>query len=107
MRSPASAPRGGYLEFRAGLANVTGEQREVDAWLDLYLLSGEPYPNNPFLGPAHFALGPYYEGFQNRNEYVPYFAPLGGPYTLFLRCGDYPDVWDESWFEFSVVPPGE
>ena len=100
-----SAPRGGYLEFRAGLANVTGEQREVDAWLDLYLLSGDPYPFNPLLGPAHFVMGPYYEGFQDREVYVPYFAPLGGPYTLFLRCGDYPEVWDESWFEFSVVPP--
>ena len=99
------APRGGYLEYRAGLANQTGESRVVDVWLDLYLLNGDPYPGNPFSGPITVTMGPYFEVVQERTEYVPYYAPLGGPYEICLRCGQYPTVWDETCFEFSVTPP--
>ena len=96
--------RGGLLEYRAGLKNNTDEEQTEDVWLDLYLINGEPYPKNPYLGPLSVTLGPNYEIVQNRQEYVPVIAPLGGPYTLFLRVGTYPDILDESFFEFDVVP---
>ena len=99
------APRGGHLEYRAGLANQTDESRIVDVWLDLYLLNGNPYPGNPFLGPMTITMGPYYEAVQERSEYVPYYTPLGGPYEICLRCGQYPTIWDETCFEFTVTPP--
>ena len=101
------APRGGHLEYRAGLANQTGESCRVDVWLDLYLLNGNPYPGNPFLSPMTITMGPYYEAVQERSEYVPYYTPLGGPYLVCLRCGEYPVVWDETCFEFTVTPPPE
>jgi len=96
--------RGGFLEFDAGLVNLANIAFKVDTWFDLYLINGAPYPNNPLLGPVVFTLGPYFEGIQTRNEYIPYYAPLGGPYTLYLRCGKYPVIWDTSYFEFTVAP---
>jgi parallel beta-helix repeat protein len=99
-----TAPRGGYLQFTAGLANTTQNYITVDAWLDLYIIGSKPYKGNPLAGPATFVIGPFYEGYQRRKLYVPYYAPLGGPYTLFLRCGQYPEVWYESFIEFSIVP---
>ena len=96
--------RGEYLEYRAGLINNTDEEQNVEAWLDLYLINGEPYPKNPYLGPISITLGPNHEVIQNRQEYVPVFAPLGGPYSLYLRVGPYPKVLDESFFEFDVAP---
>jgi len=99
------APRGGHLEYQAGLVNETGVSWMVDAWIDLYLLNGNPYPGNPYLGPISVSMGPFYEAVQERDEYVPNYAPLGGPYEVCLRCGPYPVVWDETCFEFSVTPP--
>ena len=96
--------RGEYLEYRAGLINNTDEEQSVDVWLDLYLINGEPYPKNPYLGPISITLGPNHEVIQNRQEYVPVLAPLGGPYSLYLRVGPYPNILDESFFEFDVVP---
>jgi hypothetical protein len=101
------APRRGYLEFRAGLTNMTDTVQQVDAWLDLYLIGGKPYKENPLEGPVTFTLGPYLKRVLDRTHYVPSNTPLGGPYTLYLRCGQYPAVWDESWFEFDVVPASE
>ena len=95
---------GGHLEFDAGLVNLTGIVFSVDIWFDLYLIDGSPYPQNPLLGPVVFTLGSFYEGFQTRREYIPLFTPLGGPYTLHMRCGKYPEIWDSSSFEFTVAP---
>ncbi len=101
------APRGGYLYYRAGLANVSDKTRTVDVWLDLYLLNGDPYPGNPFAGPITITMRGLHEAIQDRQIYVPYYAELGGPYELCLRCGQYPFIWDESCFEFTVTPSTE
>ncbi len=101
------APRRGFLEFQAGLSNQTTDFQYVDAWLDLYLINGSPYPDNPLQGPIGITMGPLYEGIQDRRLYVPNYTPLGGPYKLYLRCGEYPDIWNESYFEFTVAPARE
>ncbi len=100
-----SVKRGECLSFDVALENISDQMITFDAWIDIYLISGTPHPRNPLWGPAGITLGP---GSVVEESYttspVPGYAPLGGPYNLFLRGGKHPLKINESSFEFYVIP---
>ena len=49
------------------------------------------------------AVAPFSEVRKDLNLHIPLTAPPGGPYTLFLDCGPYPDIFHESFFEFTIT----
>jgi thiol-disulfide isomerase/thioredoxin len=96
-------PRGGKLKYLATVANNSDEAQDFDAWGEVYLRSGMPYPGNPVVGPKAMHLTPGESVSKNVQHPVPGKAPLG-TYTYKLIVGVYPDeVIDESVFEFTIV----
>ena len=92
------------LRFRVSLSNLLDQEKRFHAWLDLYLVNGEPYANNPVDGPEWITLegsevleGPY------RLSIFP-GAPPGGPFSLCLSAGGYPSLMsDEACFDFYII----
>lgn len=102
-RGSINVPRGDSLRFTASIKNWTDHSLAFDAWLAVRLLGGK---EKHLQGPVHVYLGAGKEISQDRALYVPSRTPIGGPFTLIIRGGDYPDdIWSEDSFEFYVVPP--
>lgn len=100
-----SAPRGGFLEFDAIFTNNMDTKVTVDGWLDVIRINGEPYTQNPVLGPAVIILSPLVTITMPIALAVPVNAPLGGNYTMCGFVGYYDEfVIDEDSFEFVVTP---
>jgi len=91
------------LQFRVSLSNLLSQEKQFQAWLDVYLDTGEPYAHNPVDGPEWITLeggqvlgGPY------RLSIFP-GAPPGGPYSLCLTAGGFPTlISDEACFDFYI-----
>ncbi|MFQ6041223.1 MAG: FG-GAP-like repeat-containing protein [Candidatus Poribacteria bacterium] len=98
----ATVPRGGKLGFNYELANHTGSLITFDVWLDILRIDRTPSPRNPIAGPVSVTLAPYRRLAGHSSLYIPRRAQIGGPYTLIMRAGEHPDVWDEDYFEFNI-----
>jgi len=93
--------------FTIDIVNATPETLIFDAWVDGYLLNGNPYGGNPVLGPVEITLAGNH-GFYGvrKHVHIPQTAPYGSPYELCVCTGEYPDsIWAEDCFEFAIVPP--
>jgi len=99
------ARRGESLLYEYSITNNTEYALELPVFVDIYFPTGEPYSGNPLLGPVTVLLGAEHTVEGDHSVRVPALAPLGGPYTFFLRMGDPPgDVWVEDFFEFDIIP---
>jgi len=92
-------PEGGRFNFDVYVANNTGEQKRVDAWIMVTL------PDGSLHGPVKrrvIDLEPYQRRrLNNLAQNVPGYAP-SGEYTYTGYLGVYPDsVIDRSWFDFT------
>ena len=96
--------KGENLGFTFRIENLSQEEQTFDTWMDFYLF-GFPFPGNPIRGPIEITLPPQdsLEGYIEKP--IPTAIPLGGPYSLHLKTGIYPDdIWAEDSFEFFIVP---
>jgi len=97
---------GGSLGFTVEIANISTGPESFEAWLDVVMPNGEPLPTNPFMGPLLLNLPPGGSVVRHLNAQVPGNAPVGGPWTLYLRTGNHPSgVVSEDGFQFYIIPP--
>ncbi len=97
--------RGGLLGYTVEVTNYTAEDQTFDYWSDAYLWTGEPYKKNPIFGPFQVTVKAGMTKSGHLSHKIPNNAPLR-TYTLYGRIGTHPGtIWDEDYFEFTVVEP--
>ena len=102
--STPTVARGGLARLSFDLANISGQDQAVEAWLDAYLPNGAPAPNNPIAGPLPLVFSPGQTFSPGLALRVPPVAPVG-TYGLVARIGESTDRrWEESWLEIEVTP---
>jgi len=97
---------GEELWFTTDIVNLTNSTVTFQAQLDGFWPNGNPYGDNPVLGPVVLTLGPG-SGLYGVRRYVHVCqgVPPGGPYRLCVRTGMPPNsLWAQDCFEFEVVP---
>ena len=100
----STVPRGGRLEFIVVIKNDTDEYKDFNLWIDLTLPDGSPYDKNPLVKPLTFSLGPWSEVESGGGLRVHPRAPLGGPYTITMKIGEYPIVvYCQDSFDFYIT----
>ena len=96
--------RGENFGFSYRIENLTGDIQIFDTWADMYF-QGIPLPFNPVWGPADFTLPPHRLRSGHYVREIPEDFPLGGPFTLRLKTGEYPaPIWAQDDFDFYIVP---
>jgi len=97
--------RGDSLWFSVDIVNLTDSTLTFGACACAYLIGGASYAGNPVLGPFTLTLEPGSALYGvRRGIYVPTNAPLGAPYSLWVRVGRH-SLWCGDGFEFAIVPP--
>ena len=96
--------RGGTLSITADLQNNSGATMGFDAWTDVLLPGGTPYPENPLVGPQFVLMNSGQSISHPLAHGIPVTAPLGiYHYDGFI--GAYNGtVWDTDGFDFEIVP---
>jgi hypothetical protein len=94
---------GGTLGFTRILTNNSGQTRTVQAWSEVTLPGGRPYPHNPVLGPTTFTLTPHQTISNHFTQNVPRNARPGN-YTYCGLVGTYPAEMDVNCFDLTVIP---
>lgn len=97
-------PRGGTLNLTIEVENFTAQTQSFQAWTDVYLPNGNPFPGNPIVGPVSVTLQPYQTKSKALGHFVPQAAPLG--FYRYVGCvGLYPlQIDDDDEFIFIVTP---
>lgn len=99
-----SIPLGGVLRVDIALSNETPEPRTVRASADLFLPSGDPYPDNPITGPVSIEL----QGDARVEATIPYNIPMSaylGGYRYVARIEQPPGTLvDQDSFTFEITP---
>jgi len=96
--------RGGTLGITITVTNNTGETQTFEAWTEVTLPNGHPWPGNPVIGPRTVTLTPYQTRSRHISHRVPNNAPLG-TYKYCGKVGTYPTpVMNEDCFNFTVTP---
>ncbi len=104
MLDPSEAYPGETVYAHMVIVNWNYVAEEADLWMDVTLPSGGSYPGNPFAGPVHYRFGPSFALEYSYRIDIPGMAPPGGPYTLTLKIGEYPDtVWHEASDELMII----
>ncbi len=98
--------QGGDLEFDVSIENLLTTDAYFDAWIDVILWNGSPYPNNPYVGPVDMLLPGEASVGRGFTFHVPVKAPVNNSYQLIVRTGNHPDsVVAEDGFYFDIVSP--
>ena len=91
------------LAYRVTVTNLGGSPIEGDAWTDLILPSGVPYPKNPVLGPATLAIAPGDSVSRRFVHEIPQSTPVG-TYEYWCSVGRFPGVEAaQDSFAFRVI----
>jgi aminopeptidase N len=103
--SPESTviPRGGTLRYTATVTNQTDVGQNFEAWTEVTLPNGKPYPKNPVVGPVPVHLGIGKSKQKTVSHKVPNNAPLGECiYTM--KIGEWSGTMTGgSSFRFTIV----
>ncbi len=95
---------GETLSYTVTVVNGGTDPVDYDGWTELYLPNGQPYPGNPFLGPAPVSLDPGDSVSLSLSHEVLASAPLG-TYEYWCKIGIHP--WfkaAQDSFAFEVIP---
>lgn len=97
---PDEVIQGGTLEFQVRLDNDGLIPQTIDAWLDITLPGGDPYPGNPvILRTVTIPSGP-----SETLVRLPVGNAPAGEYTIEGSIGLWPDIlWDTDSFALEVV----
>ncbi len=99
-------PRGGLLGYTISVTNNSNSFVSLDYWTDIVLWNGKPYQGNPIFNPFPLTIEPYGTRWGHLAQSVPYYAP-SRTYRCYGRIGGHPSaVWEEDYFEFTIVEPG-
>lgn len=82
---------GGDFSYTLRVSNLDSDPVLIDAWTELFLPSGAPYPDNPFVGPMSGTIPGYGEVLRDFSHSVPFGSPLG-TYEYVFTVGSYPGV---------------
>jgi hypothetical protein len=96
-------PAGGSFAFNINLQNNTTEPQTFDAWLGVYLPTGQFF--GPLLLRNNMTLPANGSLFRAMNQTVPASAPAGTYYYV-TALGDYDQAEVQSWDGFSFVKLG-
>ena len=97
-----SVPRGGELAYWGTVRNDGNDTEDLDIWADLTLVNGNPYENNPILGPLPRTLAPGAEIRVFVTQDVPNSVPLG-TYGYTGSAGDHPNAEASDSFQFTAL----
>jgi predicted GH43/DUF377 family glycosyl hydrolase len=96
--------KGNNIGFHYEIKNISEDVQLFDVWMDLYLIE-LPYKDNPICGPLYIKLQPDQSIGNHIQRKIPESVPVGGPYSLKLKTGNFPnDIWAEDNFEFFILP---
>ncbi len=90
---------GGDISYLGSVVNNSHNQQRTKVWVNLELPDNSYYPlYQPFnVGIIGNGSVNYYS-----DLHVPLFAPVGD-YKFIAYCGEYPEIIDSAYFNFTVV----
>jgi len=98
---PVTVPRGGHFFYHAKIINHADTSVNLDCWVGVTLPNGTPFGPLKLYEDLTFPASDSVT-FSNLRQHVRQAAPLGD-YQYIGYIGDYPTVYDSSYFPFTVT----
>ncbi|MBD3234535.1 MAG: T9SS type A sorting domain-containing protein [candidate division Zixibacteria bacterium] len=90
---------GGDIPYLGSVFNNSHNQQQTKVWVNLELPDDSYYP---LFQPFNVSIIGNGSINYNTDLHVPLFAPIGD-YKYIAYCGEYPEIIDSAYFDFTVV----